>query len=189
MDATTCRLLSRCRLNSFTEKYIQYTFPCFSFTLIALLSISTELIFTCTIKPTIQVEEGVRWETLVCTDEFNYLSSRGRGDKETGNQNGEDVFRMWSSSKAKVHVFVVYILTYYKATFRANHVPRSVVLHQYGIRVVGTLNSGKGKSISAAEGEQQLSDGMAQKGAKKKKDKKGRIIKQGNPGGIERGKN
>lgn len=65
-----------------------------------------------------------------------------------------------------MHLFVAYVLTYYKATFRANHVPGSVVLHQYGIRVVGTLNSGKGKSISAAEGEQQLNNVNDSKGAK-----------------------
>lgn len=55
-------------------------------------------------------------------------------------------------------LYVVNILTYYKAAFRANHVPCSVVLHQYGIGVVGTLNSRKGQSISAAEVEKQSSD-------------------------------
>lgn len=46
------------------------------------------------------------------------------------------------------------LLTYYKATFGANHVSCSVVLHQYGIGVVGTLNSGKSWTISAMEGKQ-----------------------------------
>lgn len=54
-----------------------------------------------------------------------------------------------SDSNAKVHIILLYLLTYNKATLRANHVPCSVVLHQDGIWVVGTLNSGKGQSISA----------------------------------------
>lgn len=63
-----------------------------------------------------------------------------------------------SNSLQKPDVSVLeYILTYYKATFRANHVPRSVVLHQYGIRVIRTLNSGKSQSISTAEAKQQQS--------------------------------
>lgn len=40
-------------------------------------------------------------------------------------------------------------LTYYKAAVWANHVPCSVVLHQYGIRVVGTLDPGQGQCLSA----------------------------------------
>lgn len=64
-------------------------------------------------------------------------------------------------------MFCVYILTYYKAAFRANHVPCSVVLHQYGLRVVGTLNSRKGQGISATKAQQQLSDETAQKARKR----------------------
>ncbi len=63
---------------------------------------------------------------------------------------------MCSNTEANTHVLVVYTLTYYKATFRANHVPRSVVLHQYGFRVVGTLNSGKSQTISTTKAKQQL---------------------------------
>lgn len=60
-----------------------------------------------------------------------------------------------------------YILTYYKAAFRANHIPCSVVLHQYGIKVVGTLNSGKGQSITARGGGVLLNDQIAQNARKR----------------------
>lgn len=69
----------------------------------------------------------------------------------------------YSAKKANGSVLVEYILTYYKATFRTNHVPRSVVLHQYGIRVIRTLNSGKCQSISTAEAEKRSGDQTAQK--------------------------
>lgn len=55
------------------------------------------------------------------------------------------------SVEARSKTISACILAYYKATFRADHVPCSVVLHQTGIRVVGTLNSGKGQNIWAAE--------------------------------------
>lgn len=87
----------------------------------------------------------------------------------------KDVFWHW-----KVNILVVYILTDYEAAFRANHVPCTVVLHQYGIRVVGTLNSGKGQSISATEEKQKWGDPTAQKA--RKRCGKGEKIKTGKHG-------
>lgn len=75
----------------------------------------------------------------------------------------EEIKKQEASRKERMccsteNVLVAYILTYNKATFRANHIPSSVVLHQYGIGVIGTLNSGKGQRISATDTEQQLGD-------------------------------
>lgn len=61
-----------------------------------------------------------------------------------------------SDTNANVHIVLKNILTYNKTTFRANHVPGSIVLHQYGIWVVGTLNSGKGQSLSTERTENHI---------------------------------
>lgn len=74
---------------------------------------------------------------------YSYLN------KETGNL----------TSSRNVRVFIFCILTYNKATIRTNHVPRSVVLHQDGIRVIRTLDSGKAsQTISTKEAELQFND-------------------------------
>lgn len=43
------------------------------------------------------------------------------------------------------------VLTDNEAAVRTDHVPRSVVLHQDGIRVIGTLDSGQAQGISATD--------------------------------------
>lgn len=88
---------------------------------------------------------------------------------ETGNQTGKEGCNTHSTFSAKVKVNCSEnIQTYYKATVRANHVPCSVVLHQDGVRVIGTLNSWKAQSISTTEAKQQLNDHNSSKNMKNK---------------------
>lgn len=128
----------------------------------------SKLMFTCKIKIK-QVQEDMCCEKLSVNDEFDYLPLTEEQINRKLKRNGRmcSITESASIQKQKWNVFVEYILTYYKAAFRANHVPSSVVLHQYGIRVIGTLNSGKGQSISATEAKQQLSDQIAQKAWKR----------------------
>lgn len=96
----------------------------------------------------------------MCANKFDYITmtraclSEDREAQEIQETKRERTFfrvLTWkdSDSNAKVHIVLKYLLTYYKATVRANHVSCSVVLYQNGFWVVGTLNSGKGQSISA----------------------------------------